>query len=826
MSNSDSLKELTRIAAEAESKIKSMLDGLDGVARNAAKATKPYKEQLTILRETNEKVKEIRDGYKQTVQTLINQESKLKDLSGLQASIANTERKRIDFQQTLGIEHKQLFESLSSISEKNQELLSLSQEDVIARSLLTDEISNMLSELSEVDGVNQSIIDTMEEQFDTAKGISSMTQKQQAFLNKQLGVYEGIRDTIGGVLETASLLTSSFAGATGGLLIGLGYGLKQVMKVNQELGYSVDQLNLASTEAGLLGFFIDGAGDNLKTLNDEFGGTKNISAGVQTDIGLMSLYAGATGVQLAKLTGTFARLNSGSTGIAMDMIETTRQLAFQRGVAPGQVLQDMADAAEETATFSKGTGRNLIEAAVAARELGVSLQTAGGVANNLLDFESSITKELELSAMLGKSINLNRARGLAYAGKTTEAVQEAVKQLGGYNAFVKMDPIMRKQTADLLGVSVSELEKMANNQTRLSEESSFSEKSYDRMASVAKALGTNIGDMVMGMGAFVMSLGQAVIQYRTMKALQTQSSAGGGVSNMIASKSGKMYDINSPQGKMIKNLGGGGSSIKPTPAANLGGKAASIKPTPAANVGGKGSIAQQTGKVGSNMTNVLKGAAAMLLVAASIYVLGKALQEFTDIGKEEMIAAGVGLLALVGSVALLGVLLSGPQAAAVIVAAGAMVIVAGAIWVLGKAIQEMAKGFSMLSTVGSELTGLVSMTTGIIALAGALGLLGYGLMTLGSMGSVAIPVLLALGGLGLVAGLFASSSSPSEEGEDDLASLTKKSNKLLQTLIDEVKKIDTNVYINGNAITDNVTKGQQKETRNLAGRGVVFTGVN
>ena len=823
MANSDSLKELTRIAAEAESKIKNMLDGLDGVARSAAKATQPYKEQLTILRETNEQVKEIRDGYKQTVQTLINQESKLKDLSGLQASIATTERKRIDFQQTLGIEHKQLFESLSSISEKNQELLSLSQEDVIARSLLTDEISNMLSELGSVEGVNESIIDTMQEQFDTAKGIASMTQKQQAFLNKQLGVYEGIRDTVGGVLETASLLTSSFAGATGGLLIGLGYGLKQVMKVNQELGYSVDQLNFASTEAGLLGFFIDGAGDNLKTLNDEFGGTKNISAGVQTDIGLMSLYAGATGVQLAKLTGTFARLNSGSTAIAMDMIETTRQLAFQRGVAPGQVLQDMADAAEETATFSKGTGRNLIEAAVAARELGVSLQTAGGVANNLLDFESSITKELELSAMLGKSINLNRARGLAYAGKTTEAVQEAVKQLGGYNAFVKMDPIMRKQTADLLGVSVSELEKMANNQTRLSEESSFSEKSYDRMSSVAKALGTNIGDMVMGMGAFVMSLGQAVIQYRTMKALQNQSAAGSGVSNMVQSKSGKMFDINSPQGKMIASKGG---TIKPTAPANVGSKMSTIKSPPPANVGGKGSIAQQTGKVGSNMTNILKGAAAMLLVAASIYVLGKALQEFTNIGKEQMIAAGVGLLGLVGSVALLGVLLSGPQASAVIVAAGAMVIVAGAIWVLGKAIQEMAKGFSMLSTVGSELNGLVSMTTGIIALAGALGLLGYGLMTLGSLGSVAIPVLLALGGLGLVAGLFAASSSPSEEGENDLASLTKKSNKLLQSLIDEVKKIDTNVYINGNIITDNVTKGQQKETRNLSGRGVVFTGID
>ena len=33
-----------------------------------------------------------------------------------------------------------------------------------------------------------------------------------------------------------------------------------------------------------------------------------------------------------------------------------------------------------------------------------------GIGDNLLDFETSITKELELSAMLGRNINLQKAQ--------------------------------------------------------------------------------------------------------------------------------------------------------------------------------------------------------------------------------------------------------------------------------------------------------------------------------------------------------------------------------------------------------------------------------
>ena len=83
-------------------------------------------------------------------------------------------------------------------------------------------------------------------------------------------------------------------------------------------------------------------------------------------------------------------------------------------------------------------------AAVSAAKLGVSMSTLEGISDNLLDFESSITKELELSAMLGRNINLNRARALAYQGELGAATKETLKQLGGVDAFNRMDVFQKK----------------------------------------------------------------------------------------------------------------------------------------------------------------------------------------------------------------------------------------------------------------------------------------------------------------------------------------------------------------------------------------------
>ena len=62
----------------------------------------------------------------------------------------------------------------------------------------------------------------------------TVTDKQQKFLNKQLEAYDTIKDSIGGVLETASLLTSNLRGGVGLALIGAGAAGKKLLNTSYE----------------------------------------------------------------------------------------------------------------------------------------------------------------------------------------------------------------------------------------------------------------------------------------------------------------------------------------------------------------------------------------------------------------------------------------------------------------------------------------------------------------------------------------------------------------------------------------------------------------
>ena len=76
-------------------------------------------------------------------------------------------------------------------------------------------------------------------------------------------------------------------------------------------------------------------------------------------------------------------------------------------------MKDLAGSAEEFASFSKDGGDNLVQAAVQARALGLSLQDTAKISEGLLNFQDSITKEVEASVLIGRQLNLQKARELA-----------------------------------------------------------------------------------------------------------------------------------------------------------------------------------------------------------------------------------------------------------------------------------------------------------------------------------------------------------------------------------------------------------------------------
>ena len=99
-------------------------------------------------------------------------------------------------------------------------------------------------------------------------------------------------------------------------------------------------------------------------------------------------------------------------------------------------------------------------AAIQARRLGVSLSTTAKISNSLLDFQSSIEKELEASLLIGRQLNFNKARELAFTGDIEGATQSVVKQLGGRAEFEKLNVFAKRALAESIGVDVGELSRL------------------------------------------------------------------------------------------------------------------------------------------------------------------------------------------------------------------------------------------------------------------------------------------------------------------------------------------------------------------------------
>ena len=158
-------------------------------------------------------------------------------------------------------------------------------------------------------------------------------------------------------------------------------------------------------------------------------------------------------------------ISSSSREVLLNQIRTNAAMIEAAGVAPALVMRDLAENAEFFAQFAKDGGQNLIGAGVAARKLGLDMSAVAGITESLLDFESSIEAQLEASMLLGRSINLDKARQLALNNDIEGVQREILKQVGGEVEFNKMNAIQRKKLAESIGLNVEQLSRLVRNNT-------------------------------------------------------------------------------------------------------------------------------------------------------------------------------------------------------------------------------------------------------------------------------------------------------------------------------------------------------------------------
>lgn len=253
----------------------------------------------------------------------------------------------------------------------------------------------------------------------------------------------------------------------------------------------------------------------LKGLNEQFGTTQGFSAEVIDDIGSIAHEMGISGQEAGNLVGQMMKMNGESAATAQATLEYTKELAVANGLNPGAVAKEMAQNMDKVALFTKGGSKEFAKIATEAKKIGIELSTAAKMSESLLDFESSVEKEMEASVLIGKQLNFDKARQLALQGKGLEAAKEMLKQVGGAAEFNKMNVVQQKALADSMGMSLEELQKQVNAQDA-QKEAMGEMTEEERLAAEERAKQLEkiraIASMTQKYGMFAMSIVQFISQ--------------------------------------------------------------------------------------------------------------------------------------------------------------------------------------------------------------------------------------------------------------------------------------------------------------------------
>jgi hypothetical protein len=105
----------------------------------------------------------------------------------------------------------------------------------------------------------------------------------------------------------------------------------------------------------------------------------------------------------------------------------------------------------------KGNLTELTKTVLEAKKLGLTLDQVDSVANSLLNFEESISSELEAELLLGQDINLEKARTFALNNDIAGLTKEIANQGITAEKFSRLNRIQQEALAKTLGMNSKEL---------------------------------------------------------------------------------------------------------------------------------------------------------------------------------------------------------------------------------------------------------------------------------------------------------------------------------------------------------------------------------
>ena len=137
----------------------------------------------------------------------------------------------------------------------------------------------------------------------------------------------------------------------------------------------------------------------------------------------------------------------------------SREIQIQEGRSYSlrAILEDVGKVTGSTRAQLGGSVVEITKAITQAKAFGSSLEDVAAAGRTLLSFEDSITKELEAELLLGKNLNLERARSAALMGDQATVAKELAKEAGTFEEFGKMNVLQQEALAEAMGMTSDQL---------------------------------------------------------------------------------------------------------------------------------------------------------------------------------------------------------------------------------------------------------------------------------------------------------------------------------------------------------------------------------
>lgn len=215
-----------------------------------------------------------------------------------------------------------------------------------------------------------------------------------------------------------------------------------------------------------LGVTIEGAYSSVLALSKEMGSAFSISQDLVKTTSILHAQLGVSEEATAGFLRNMAAIGGTTMQAQQSMAYMAGDLSNAAGVPLDVVMKDVATRSTTTLTMMSRIPAQVVKSAVELRRMGTDLDKATKSGREILNFTENINAEMEASVLLGKSINLQRARELAYHRDIVGSTREILRISKNIN-FEGLDVFQQEAFARATGKSVDELMAMVQAEKQL-----------------------------------------------------------------------------------------------------------------------------------------------------------------------------------------------------------------------------------------------------------------------------------------------------------------------------------------------------------------------